>query len=62
MEHVQGRSTVYTGKRVMRGSVEDSAKGVTGVISSWWGRMLAGAQEDISTYIIKGLGSQRGLA
>jgi hypothetical protein len=24
--------------------------------------MLAGAQEDISTYIIKGLGSQRGFA
>ena len=30
--------------------------------TSYLGRMLAGAQEDISAFIIKGLGSPHGLA
>jgi hypothetical protein len=44
--------------------LNDGGKSVTArfIPTSHIGRMPAGAQEDISTYIIKGLGSQRGLA
>jgi integrase len=57
-------SNAGVGEDIVGRLLNHGGKSVTAryIPTSHIGRMLAGAQEDISTYIINGLGSQRGLA